>query len=99
MSSEGVGRTSQTHRFSAHHVTEVDDYVHVWGPYCKLPLPRGKCGQRHDHYEGSIQLMLVKQVGQEGDCLDRLPQSHLISKDDTVAPEIEKKKKKKVYTT
>lgn len=35
--------------------------------------------------------MLVEQVRQEGDRLDGLPQSHLISKDNTVAPEEEEK--------
>lgn len=82
-----------TYCFSAHDVPEVDDYIHVRCPGVKLPLPGGECGQRHHNQEGSIELMLVEEIGQKGDGLDGLPQSHLVSKYNTVAPEETKKKK------
>lgn len=41
--------------------------------------------------------MLVKQVGQEGDGLDGLSQSHLIGEDNTIAPEVEEEGKRMVF--
>lgn len=77
---------NQTNRFPAHDVAQVDHHVHVRSPGVKLPLPGGQRGQRHHHQKGSVELMLVEQVGQEGDGLDGLPQPHLIGQDDAVAP-------------
>lgn len=81
-----------TNRFPAHDISEINNHVHIRGPRVKLPLPGGECGQRHHQEEGAIQLMLVKQVGQEGDGLDGLSEPHLISKDNTVASKDKKKK-------
>lgn len=82
-------KTSPTNRFPAHDITEVDHHVHVRSPGVKLPLPGGECRQRDHQQEGPVQLVLVEQVGQEGDGLDGLPQTHLVSKDYTIAPEDE----------
>ena len=54
-------------------VSQVDDKVHQRGPKLDFPLPAGECRERHDQQEGSVQLVIVEQVVEEGDCLDGLP--------------------------
>ena len=74
------------HRLPAHDIADVHHHVHVGRPGLELPLPGGECGQRHHNQERPVELVVVEQVGQEGDSLDGLPQPHLISQDNTVAP-------------
>ena len=81
------GTSDAAYWFPTHNIPQVDHHVHVRGPGFKLPLPGGECWQGHHHQERPIQLVLVEQVGQEGDGLDGLSKTHLIGKDNTVAPE------------
>lgn len=66
------------YRFPAHDIAQVHHHVHVRGPRVKLPLPGGERGQGHYQEEGPVELVLVEEVREEGDCLDGLSQTHLI---------------------
>lgn len=82
-----------THHVPAHEVSNVNHHVYLRGPHFKLPLPGGEGGQGHDHQERAVELVLMEQVGQEWDCLNRLAQPHFISQDHAVVPEKENKQK------
>lgn len=83
-----------THHVPAHEVTDVNHHVDLRCPHFKLSLPRGESRQRNHHQERTVQLVLVEEVRQEWDCLNRLPQAHFISQDHTVVPEKEENKPK-----
>ena len=47
----------------------VSDDVKIGCPGCKLRLPRGNSGKRHNDKERTILVHFVKKVGQERNCL------------------------------
>ena len=66
-------------------VPEVGDGVHVRRPLRELLLPGRDGGQRHADQHGTLERVVVEQVFEEADGLDRFPETHLISKNYTVA--------------
>lgn len=74
------------HPVSAADVSNVSDDIDLRGPLFELTLPGGHGGEGHNEEEGAVELMLMTQVVQERDGLDRLTQTHLIRKDHRVAP-------------
>lgn len=81
------GCWKQHYHVPAADVSEVDDDVHLRRPQLDLPLPGRDGGERHHQQEGSVELVLVEQVVEEADCLDGLPQTHLVCQDAAVPPD------------
>ena len=71
---------------SADDVADVDHEIVVGGPLLKLSMPGGHGGERNDHEEWTVQLVVVGEVVEEGDGLDGLAQTHLVRQDHRVIP-------------
>mmetsp|Transcript_1341 Transcript_1341/g.4128 ORF Transcript_1341/g.4128 Transcript_1341/m.4128 type:complete len:347 (+) Transcript_1341:2241-3281(+) len=72
------------HHRAALRVPRVHHRVESRRPPVKLLLPLRHGRERNHHQEGTLQVVLVKQVAEQGHGLDRLAQTHLVGQDAVV---------------
>ena len=62
---EGDGEMEGEHLLSANDISNIDNKVVIWCPLFKLSMPCRHGGERHDHEEWTVQLMVVREVMEE----------------------------------
>ena len=77
-----------SYHISAIYISQVYDYIHLGTPILKLSLPGNHCWQGNHNKKGTIELVGVIQYSQHTDCLNCLTETHFVSKDDTILPEM-----------